>query len=134
MTLTHEGTTREAVTRWIAGGLAIAFGIATVVAGGRSLFGAPSGETVVPFVLVFNFGAGFVYVLAGIGALLGRGWAVWLARLLAVTTLAAFAALGVHILSGGAYAPRTPVAMTIRSAFWVAQALVLVRAIERRST
>ena len=134
MALTHEGSTPKLTARWIAGGLAVAFGIATVVSGGRALFGAPTGDTVVPFVLLFNFGAGFLYLMAGVGALLGRPWAVWLARLLALTTVAVFAALGIHILSGGDYAPRTPVAMTVRSAFWVAQALVLTRVIGRPAT
>ena len=33
----------------------------------------------------------------------------------------------VHVLTGGAHEPRTVVAMTLRSAFWVAQALLLPR-------
>lgn len=117
--------------RWIAGGLAVLFGLATLVEGGHVLFGCPAARAeaghVVPFVLWFNFTAGFVYIAAGLGAVRGRAWALWLARALAVTTLAVFAALGVHILSGGAYEPRTPVAMTIRSGFWLAQAFALSR-------
>ena len=47
---------------------------------------------------------------------LGAGLAIGLAA----ATLAVFAALGVHILNGGAYETRTVIAMTIRSALWVA--------------
>jgi len=120
---------RTAVWRWIAGGLAIAFGIATLVEGGHVIFGGPDAQAeagnVVPFVLLFNFGAGFVYVLAGVATVARRAWAVWVARVVAVTTVLVFAAFGVHVLQGGAYEARTVVAMSIRSAFWVAQALML---------
>lgn len=117
--------------RWIAGALAVAFGVATLVEGASVLFGGPQARAaagnVVPFVLVFNFAAGFGYVVAGAATLLGRRWSVWVARALALSTLAVFAALGAHILLGGAFEPRTPVAMTVRSVFWVAQSLVLRR-------
>jgi hypothetical protein len=41
--------------------------------------------------------------------------------------LTVFAALGVHILTGGAYETRTLLAIIIRSGFWFAQALLLPR-------
>jgi len=118
-------------TRWIAGGLAVAFGVATLFEGGHVLFGGSAARAeagnVVPFVLSFNFAAGFAYVLAGVGTLLSRAWAVWLARTLAATTLLVFAAFGLHVMQGGAHEPRTIVAMTIRSIFWIVQAVVLQR-------
>lgn len=117
--------------RWLAGGLAVAFGFATLVEGGHMLLGGPAARAqaghIVPFVLVFNFMAGFAYVVGGAGTLLGRAWAVWIARALAVTTLVVFVAFGVHVLSGNAYESKTAMAMTLRSGFWVAQALVLPR-------
>ncbi len=117
--------------RWLAGGLAVAFGIATLVEGGQVLFGGPEARVeagdVVPFVLLFNFSAGFGYVTAGVGTLLRRGWARWLAAALALATVLVFGAFGVHVLSGGAFEPRTVVAMTLRSAFWIVQALALRR-------
>ena len=125
---------RLRVGRWLAGGLAVAFGLATVMEGGVVLFGGPAARAeaghVVPFVLMFNFGAGFVYVLGGLATLLRRRWAVWIAQALALSTVLVFAAFGVHVLSGGTYELRTLVAMTLRSAFWVAQALVLPRLLE----
>ncbi len=121
--------------RWVAGGLAVAFGLATVVEGGHVLFGGAEARAeaghVVPFVLVFNFSAAFVYVLTGAVTLAGRSWAIWLARALAASTLLVFAAFGVHVLQGGAFETRTVVAMTVRAAFWVAQSLALPSLLRR---
>lgn len=119
---------------WLAGGLAIAFGLATLVEGGRVLFGGPAARAaaghVVPFVLRFNFGAGFFYVLGGVAMLLRRPSGLVVARALAVSTLLVFAALGVHVLTGGAYERRTVLAMLFRSALWVALALGLPRLLD----
>jgi hypothetical protein len=117
--------------RWLAGALAILFGLATLAAGGQALFGGPAARAqagdVVGFVLVFNFCAGFVYVLTGGATLLRQRWAVWLARGLAAGTLLIFAAFLVHVLQGGAFERRTLVAMSVRSLFWIVQALALPR-------
>lgn len=123
--------TRLAAWHWLAGLLAIVFGLATVIEGGHTLFGGPAARAeagqVVSFVLAFNFGAGFAYLLAGAAALTRRRWAAGLAVALAAATLAVFAAFGVQVLHGGAYERRTVIAMSVRSLFWVAQALVLWR-------
>lgn len=117
--------------RWLAGALALVFGLATLAEGGHVLFGgaearATAGD-VVPFVLIFNFGAGFAYVAAGVGTLLARTWAVPVARVLALATVAVFIAFAVHVFTGGAFERRTVGAMTLRSVFWTAQALLLPR-------
>ena len=51
---------------------------------------------------------------------------------LAVATLVVFVAFGVHVLAGGAFELRTVIAMTLRSGFWVTQALLLPRVLDRR--
>ncbi len=101
------------------------------------LFGGPAARAeagnVVPFVLMFNFGAGFAYLLGRLATLLGRGWATaaWPSHWLATSTLLVFAGVGrSHVLAGGAYEVRTVIAMTLRSGFWVAQALLLPRLFE----
>ena len=115
--------------RFIAGGLALLFGLATLVEGGQVLFGSaePRAEAgkVVPFVLAFNFAAGFFYLATGALTILKNPVAVWLARILAVATVLVFVALGVHIMGGGEFENRTVVAMSIRSLFWSVQALAL---------
>lgn len=112
----------------VAGVVAILFGVVTVIAGGRALFGDEAARmavgAAVPFVLWFNFTAGFAYVVAGIGLLTRTRWAVWLSTLIAVSTIAVFLALGVHVISGGAYEIRTAGAMALRSLVWITIAIV----------
>lgn len=123
--------------RWLLGIPAILFGAATLLEGGHVLFGGPEARAaagnVVLFVLVFNFSAGVFYLLGGAATLLRQQWAVWIARALALGTLGVFVAFGVHVLTGGAFEPRTVVAMTVRSGFWVAQALLLPRVLGSRA-
>lgn len=137
MKTTSEPSGGPGAWRWVAGGLAVLFGLATVAEGGHVLFGGPAARAeagdVVPFVLAFNFGAGFLYAGAGAATLARRAWAVWLARALAAATALVFLAFGVHVLQGGAYEARTVVAMTIRTLFWVAQALALPSLLRRGS-
>jgi len=126
----------SAALRFGLGVAATVFGAATLVEGGHVLFGGPAARAaaghVVPFVLAFNFGAGFAYVLTGVATVLGRTWATWIARALALATLGVFVALGVHVAGGGAFERRTVIAMTLRTAFWVAASLLLPRALGDR--
>lgn len=108
----------------VAGILALLFGAATLAEGGKTLSLAPElrPQGVVPFVLMFNFSAGFFYLAGGVGLLLSKPWAGKLAMGLAVATALVFAALGVHVALGGQFMPKTVGAMTLRTAFWSAQA------------
>jgi hypothetical protein len=72
----------------------------------------------VPFVLWFNFLAGFAYVVAGIGLWLERRWARQMAIGIAVATAITFGAFGVHVYFGGAFEHRTVIAMSLRTAVW----------------
>ena len=85
---------------------------------------------VVPFVLRFNFLAGFVYIVTGAGLLLSRRWAVYTSLLVAVSTILVFVAFGVHVIGGGTFERRTIAALTIRSLFWIAVTMVSVRAMK----
>ncbi len=113
-----------AAVRAAAAAVAFLFGAATVAAGGRALFGGAAAGNVVPFVVWFNFAAGFFYVAAGIGLWRRRPWAARLALAIAVLTALAFAALGMHIAAGGAYEMRTVGAMTLRTIVWAGIATV----------
>ena len=116
--------------RWIAvlALVAILFGVVTIVVGGRTLFGGVEARaaagSIVSFVLWFNFVAGFAYVIAGIGLLLWKRWAAYLSATIAVTTIAVFIALGIHIFAGLAFEARTVGAMILRSAVWVVIAVL----------
>ncbi len=123
--------------RWaaIAAVAAVVFGIVTIIVGGKTLFGGPAQRAaagnIVPFVLWFNFVAGFAYVVAGCGIFLWRRWAAQLSAVIAIGTVAAFVALGIYIFLGGAFETRTIGAMTVRSLVWVAIAVALRRATAR---
>ena len=123
--------------RWPAAAAAALFGVATVVSGGRVLFGPASAQEAagayVPFVVLFNFGAGFAYVLAAAGLALRGRWAAPLAAAIAAATVLVFAAFGVHVLTGGAFERRTVVAMAFRSVFWIALAAAAPRLVGARA-
>ena len=114
-------------------GVAILFGLLTILSGGRVLFGDDTARAaagnVVWFVLWFNFLSGFAYVLAGVGIATRRRWAASLSILLAISIAVAFLFFGFRILSGEAFEMRTMGAMTLRLVVWVAIAMV-----SRRST
>jgi len=113
---------------------AIVFGGVTVLTGGRALFGSLESRAgfgnAVPFVLWFNFLAGFVYIVAGAGLLLRRRWAVYTSLFVAVSTILVFVAFGVHVIGGGAFERRTIGALTIRSLFWIGVTIVSIRAMK----
>lgn len=108
--------------------LAVIFGALTIFSGGRALFGGVDMGRVVPFVLWFNFLAGFAYVLAGTGLWLGAPWARVLSVAIAVATALVFVAFLLHVWRGGGYEPRTMGAMTLRTLFWAVVALFASRA------
>lgn len=109
------------------GWVALIFGVLTLVSGGRALFGGVDMGAVVPFVLWFNFGAGFAYCLAGFGLLTGRPWAAPLALAIFVTTLLVGLAYAAHVLRGGAHEARTTGAMTLRTGVWAVIAVLARR-------
>ena len=115
----------------IAAAVAILFGALTILSGGRALFGSAEARAAVgnavPFVLWFNFLAGFAYVLAGIGLFLRKNWAVWLSYAILAATAFVLLAFGVHVLQGGAYEMRTVGAMILRIAVWAAISVVAIR-------
>ena len=119
----------------VAGGVALVFGALTVFSGGRALFGGAEARAAVgdavPFVLWFNFLAGFAYIAAGIGLVWRRSWALWLSWAILIATALIFAAFAVHVLSGGAYEMRTVGAMTLRTAAWGVITVVAARNLKR---
>ena len=87
---------------------------------------------IVPFVLWFNFIAGFAYIIAGYGLFLWKRWAAQLAVAIALATVAAFIAFGIYIFLGGEFEIRTVGAMTIRSLVWIVIAVAARRALGLR--
>lgn len=111
--------------------VAVLFGLLTIFKGGQVLFvggeARAAAGNYVPFILWFNFLAGFFYVIAGAGLWLRQVWAARLSFAIAIATMFAFAALGAYILTGGAYELRTLGAMALRCLVWVAITLTTCR-------
>ena len=118
----NNNKTRPRWAIFLAIGAAV-FGLMTLKSGGEVLFvdgaGRDAAGNYVPFVLWFNFLAGFAYLGGALGLALWRSWVAPLAAAIAVLTMAVFIALGVHILMDGAYEARTIGAMVLRSLVWV---------------
>jgi hypothetical protein len=109
--------------------LAGAFGIVTLKSGGEVLFidgaGRQAAGDYVPFVLWFNFLAGFAYIAGAVGLALWRSWVVPLAFTIMALSVLVFAAFGVWILIGEVFEIRTVGAMTLRCLVWLGIALAL---------
>ena len=102
--------------------IAAVFGMMTVFAGGNVIFseaGAQAAGAVIPFVVWFNFLAGFAYVAAAVGIWQGERWGALLSIALVVAYLAVDGLLARHVLTGGEYEPRTLYAMTFRTVGWM---------------
>lgn len=111
--------------------VALLFGIATVKEGGTVLFtetGKQSAGNYVPFVLWFNFIAGFAYIMAGIAMFKLKSCSRRLSAVIAISTIIVFILLGIHIFNDGLYELRTVMAMTIRSTLWISITIVALRA------
>lgn len=106
----------------VLGGIGVFFGVMTVIAGGSVVFDLGTARAdhgqYVPFVLWFNFLAGFVYVAAGVGLVRLRAWAAPLAAAIAAGTAIVGFALGAHVAMGGAFERETVVAMGVRFVLW----------------
>ena len=111
----------------IAAIVAVVLGLLTILSGGRALFAGADMGAVVPFVLWFNFLAGFVYVLAGIGLWRGAPWTPMLSLGIALATLAVFAVFLWHVLTGGPWEARTMGAIILRTSVWTAIAALALR-------
>ena len=124
---------RQSIAVRVVAAIAIVFGVATIRAGGSVLFGgieaAREAGNFVPFVVWFNFLAGFAYIAAGVGLWLLRPWSAWLAVSIAVATVIVFIAFGAYVLAGEPYEMRTVWAMTLRTAVWAILAIIACRSI-----
>lgn len=110
--------------------IVVLFGLATIKEGGATLFtteGRIAAGKYVPFVLWFNFIAGFIYIVAGIAIFKHKTCSKRLSTVIAIATTIVFILFGIHVLNGGEYEVRTVVAMTIRSTLWILIAFTIFR-------
>jgi hypothetical protein len=114
----------------------LVFGLLTILSGGTALFGSDAARAAVgnavPFVLWFNFLAGFAYVAAAVGLLMRRRWGLWLSVTIVIATALVFIAFGIHLQLGGLFEMRTVGAMALRMGVWGIIALVARRSLSGR--
>lgn len=123
----------RSITIWLITIIAIMFGLLTIKSGGSVLFiDGPDRQAAgnyVPFVLWFNFLAGFVYIITGAGLWMKQQWAVWLSVFIALATLVVFALFGIVVINGELYEVRTVAAMSLRTVVWTLIAIFAYRKI-----
>ena len=128
-------TQQRGIAIWFISLLAVGFGIMTLKGGGAVLFGDEAARIAagnyVPSLLWFHFLSGFAYIAAGVGLWLQLRWALWLSMALVAAIALAFAAFGMHILSGAAYEQRTVIAMGARLGVWLLVAATAYRLLRR---
>lgn len=126
--------TGRSIVLWVIAVIAVIFGLLTIKSGGAVLFidgvDRQAAGNYVPFVLWFNFLAGFVYIVTGVGLWMQKPWAVKLSVLIVIATVIIYALFGLHILSGGLYEKRTIIAMSLRSFVWLVIAILAYRKID----
>ena len=120
---------------WVVTAIAVLFGLLTIKSGGSVLFidgqDRQAAGDYVPFVVWFNFLAGFLYIIAGAGLWMQKRWAVWLSICIALATVIVFAVFGIVVINGESYEVRTVVAMSLRTVVWVFISMFAYRKIIR---
>ena len=120
---------------WLITVVAVLFGLLTIKSGGSVIFidgqDRQAAGNYVPFVVWFNFLAGFLYIIAGAGLWLQKRWAVWLSVFITLATLIVFAAFGIVVINGEAYEVRTVAAMSLRTVVWALISMFAYRKIIR---
>ena len=112
--------------------VAILFGLATLVAGGRVLMGySDPGYVVYQPLLIYNTAMGFAYVAAGVAIWVSRQRGKYAAFAIFLFNIAVL--LGVVFLyaNGGAVAVDSVRAMAFRTSVWLALFVVLAWKVQR---
>jgi len=120
---------------WLITVVAVLFGLLTIKSGGSVIFidgqDRQAAGNYVPFVVWFNFLAGFLYIIAGAGLWLQKRWAVWISVFITLATLIVFAAFGIVVINGEAYEVRTVAAMSLRTVVWALISMFAYRKVIR---
>jgi hypothetical protein len=118
-------------THRVAGFLTGIFGVATIFAGGSVAFRLGGADdlagNVVPFVVWFNFIAGFAYIAAALGIWGNRNWARYLAAMIAAATVLVAIGFTFSVAAGHAFEMRTVGALGFRFLVWAGIASWLFR-------
>lgn len=116
---------RVRIVQILAAAVAVLFGVATLVAGGRVLLGSDPGYEVFRPLLIYNTAMGVAYLAAGITIWRSVNAGRYAAGAIFLLNLLVLVGLLVVDRSGGAVAVESLRAMTLRTVVW----LVLVLAV-----
>lgn len=115
--------------------VALLFGLLTIFKSGMVLFGPKSaGEAVgafVPFVVWFNFFAGFFYIITATFMWRGKACALRGAMIIAGSTFLVALVFAVHVALGGSFEMQTVGALVLRVGFWAGVAAFLFKLQQR---
>lgn len=112
----------------LAAAVAVLFGVATVLAGGRVLLGADPGYAVFRPLLLFNTVMGVAYIVVGILAWRRTWLGVRGAAVIALLNVAVLGGIALLHLRGGPVAENSLQAMAFRAAVWIVLFVVLLLA------
>ena len=108
------------IVRILAAGIAVLFGVATLLAGGRVLLGSDPGYEVFRPLLVYNTAMGVAYLAAGIAIWRSVNAGRYAAGVIFLLNLFVLVGIVVIYRSGGAVAVDSLRAMTLRTVVWLA--------------
>lgn len=118
--------------------IGLIFGGMTVFSGGSVLFGPDQARELagayVPFVVWFNFLAGFAYIATAILILRRHRLAKTMATLIAAATALVAAIFTITALQGGAFEMRTVGALVLRFGIWAVIAFMLMKNLTPKAT
>jgi hypothetical protein len=115
------------LTQRSAAAVAVLFGLATLVAGGRVLMGfSDMGYVVYRPLLVYNTAMGAAYVAAGAAIWYGLRWGRHAALAIALLNLLVLAGVALLYAAGGPTAIESVRAMGLRTFVWIVLFLVLL--------
>jgi len=107
------------------------FGLMTIVSGGSVIFGGEGIKKLagdyIPFVVWFNFIAGFAYFVAGAGLWKNRSWSAPLSLAISLLTGIVFLVFLGYVASGTPFEMRTMIALLFRGGLWGAIAFIAYR-------
>lgn len=114
--------TKQSFHHLLLASAAFIFGTLTLIASGSVIWGPTpiqkAAGQIIPFVVWFNFSAGFLYLTAALGFVKQQAWAVVLSLAIACLTLFVFGLFSLAVVSGQPYEMRTIWALLFRTGFW----------------
>lgn len=129
-----KGTTKATVMHRILIAIAALFGVVTIVAGARVLWGADPGFVVFRPLLIYNTTMGLAYLAVSVVLWRDLGWGSFCSGAIFLLNLVVLVGIVAIYLGGGAVAVDSLRAMTLRTSVWLAITVSAAWLARRRSS